>query len=319
MTFTPKKRFVAQRIAIVLRQSLLAGFLFSPFSYSTTLSDAILAKIDTHYIEPSLANELKAHFPDTSDIQDQAAVADILTEYLTRFDKHFTVEYLPPEPPTHVTTAPSWFDRLEQDEYGFTHYEVIESNIGYVNFWGFARLTRESRLKVQNVMDTFTHVEGLIIDLRQNGGGSGEMVSWLSSYFLNGRVHMNSFYTRTSNSLHHFYTNEDIDNDHLETIPLYILTSHETFSAAEEFAYNLQQLNRATIVGETSKGGANPWRWFTIPGYDYRIGIPTRKAINPITHSNWEGVGVAPDIQVSEDDALETAISHLRGKLAGIK
>ena len=168
-------------------------------------------------------------------------------------------------------------------------------------------------------MNTFTHAEGLIIDLRQNGGGSGEMVSWLSSYFLNGRVHMNSFYTRTSNSWHHFYTNEDIDNDHLETIPLYILTSHETFSAAEEFAYNLQQLNRATIVGETSKGGANPWRWFTIPGYDYRIGIPTRKAINPITHSNWEGVGVAPDIQVSEDDALETAISHLREKLAGNK
>ena len=41
-------------------------------------------------------------------------------------------------------------------------------------------------------------------------------------------------------------------------VPVYVLTSNKTFSAAEEFTYNLKNLKRATIIGETTGGGAHP-------------------------------------------------------------
>ena len=95
-------------------------------------------------------------------------------------------------------------------------------------------------------------------------------------------------------------------NNRLETIPLYILIGPDTFSAAEEFAYNFRHLKRATIIGEPSKGGANPWRWYRLSD-EFRIGIPITKAINPITKSNWEGVGVQPDVAVKSINALDVA------------
>ncbi|HWG33135.1 MAG TPA: S41 family peptidase, partial [Gemmatimonadaceae bacterium] len=88
--------------------------------------------------------------------------------------------------------------------------------------------------------------------------------------------------------------------------PVCILTSKRTFSGAEEFAYDLKSLERATIVGETTAGGAH-----TVPGHrldeHFMIGVPIARAINPVTHTNWEGVGVEPDIKVPAKDALTAA------------
>jgi C-terminal processing protease CtpA/Prc len=88
--------------------------------------------------------------------------------------------------------------------------------------------------------------------------------------------------------------------------PVYVLTSSKTFSGAEEFAYNLKNLKRATIVGETTGGGAHPTMGKRVDDH-FMIGVPFARAINPITKTNWEGTGVTPDVAVPADQALETA------------
>ncbi|MGQ8366899.1 S41 family peptidase [Glaciecola sp. 1036] len=243
---------------------------------------------------------------DQAETPDQ--LAKNLTQHLQKFDAHFTVQYQS-ESTSALEVKESWFSKLARKNYGFSKVEVLEGNVGLLVFWGFADLNQAVKDKISAVMSLLLDVDALIIDLRANGGGSGETVQWLSSYFVDGKVHLNSFYTRYNDSEQTFWTHPQINYDHLEQIPLYILTSDQTFSAAEEFTYNFKHLGRAVIVGEPSKGGANPWRWFNLT-QGFRLGIPTTKAINPITQGNWESKGVQPNIVISADNALDLAYKH---------
>ena len=91
-----------------------------------------------------------------------------------------------------------------------------------------------------------------------------------------------------------------------ESKPVFVLTSNRTFSAAEEFTYNLKNLKRATIVGETTGGGAHPGGVRRITDH-FGIWVPAGRAISPITKTNWEGTGIEPDIKVPAASALDTA------------
>ncbi len=257
----------------------------------------ITASLDNTELQHALANATS-----------EQEIGDILTAHLEGFDKHFTVQPIPTANTKEKATFPKepWFTKLDRKNAGLRHVEIKQGNIGYIEFWGFANLNNNTQQKFNNVMQLLSDVDGLIIDLRENGGGSGEMVSWLISYFVKGRVHTNSFYTRYTDVSNDFYTEKNIDGGKLESVPLYILIGPNTFSAAEEFAYNLKHMGRATIIGEPSKGGANPWRWFPLTD-NMRIGIPATRAINPITQTNWEGKGVIPNVEVNEQDALEKA------------
>jgi C-terminal processing protease CtpA/Prc len=93
------------------------------------------------------------------------------------------------------------------------------------------------------------------------------------------------------------------------------LTSKQTFSGAEEFTYNLKNLKRATIIGETTGGGAHPVSGHRIDDH-FMIGVPFAKAVNPISKTNWEGTGVEPDVKVPAADALATAQKLAAEKLA---
>ena len=97
--------------------------------------------------------------------------------------------------------------------------------------------------------------------------------------------------------------------------PLYILTSRRTFSAAEAFAYNLQALGRATIVGEVTGGGAHPFEYRRVHPH-FAVDLPEGKSVNPITGTNWEGVGVKPDVPVPPDEALSRALELARAAIA---
>jgi C-terminal processing protease CtpA/Prc len=87
---------------------------------------------------------------------------------------------------------------------------------------------------------------------------------------------------------------------------VYVLTSKQTFSGAEEFSYDLKNLKRATIVGETTGGGAHPVSGERIDDH-FLIGVPYARAINPISKTNWEGTGVEPDVKVAAAEALAVA------------
>jgi tetratricopeptide (TPR) repeat protein len=185
---------------------------------------------------------------------------------------------------------------------GFSKLEWMEGNIGYLDIRRFYNFSDVRRLVV-GAMDFLSNADAIIIDLRENGGGSGD---YLSSYFLEYPTQLNSWYSREDDFLKEFWTTGDIGAERLTEVPLFLLTSERTFSASESFAYDMKVRKRATVIGEPTRGGAHSVDLYEV-GDQFEIYIPTARAINPITKSNWEGTGVVPDVAVPSESALDTA------------
>ena len=198
--------------------------------------------------------------------------------------------------------------------FGFTEIRLLDGNIGYLNLLGFSGTGYGAEEVAVAAMNFLSNADAIIIDLRQNGGGSPDMIGLISSYFFEEPVHLNTFYVRQTDSLRQFWTSPFVDGPRLAEKDLYILTSSRTFSAAEEFSYNMRNLERAKLVGETTGGGAHPVDDHYFAKLNVSFRVPFGRAINPITGTNWEGVGVQPHIDVPADQALEVAhLEALRG------
>src|SRR5262249_6744024 len=149
--------------------------------------------------------------------------------------------------------------------------------------------------------------DAIVFDLRQNGGGSPEMIRFLTSYLFEAPTHLNDMVDREGKTVEEWWTTKDVPGRRPKTdVPVYVLTSQRTFSGAEEFSYNLKNLKRATLVGETTGGGAHPVRGEQLNDR-FAIRIPFMRACNPITKTNWEGTGVEPDVKVPAAEALDKA------------
>lgn len=288
--------------------------------------DAIQAQINDQYVMEDLLpaiNQNLAVFSGSEafdKITTKQAFAEALSRELQTFDKHFTVRWSAPD--TSKTSARNkepWPQRVARQNYGFAMIEHLKGNIGYLDLRAFADLTATTRALADASMTLLKDSDVVIIDLRENGGGSPDMVRFLSSFLLGTRTHLNSFKHRHSDEMTEFWTMDDVPSWLAET-PLYILTSPDTFSAAEEFTYNMKHLKRATIVGETTRGGANPWRYFPTSD-NFAVGIPTSMAVNPITQTNWEGKGVVPHIhapaQNAKTQAYKEALKWLAPRVEG--
>lgn len=155
------------------------------------------------------------------------------------------------------------------------------------------------------------NVDALIIDLRRNGGGNPDLIRYYCSYFFPPKTHLNSLFWRKGARTEEFWTLETIEGKRRPDLPIFILTSNRTFSGGEECAYNFKTQKRATLIGETTGGGANPGGMYPVDD-KLAIFIPTGRAINPITKTNWEGVGVGPDVATEAEDALTTALPLAR-------
>jgi hypothetical protein len=133
------------------------------------------------------------------------------------------------------------------------------------------------------------------------------MVAFLTSYLFGPRpVHLNDFYSRTTNQTRQSWTLPYVPGRRLTDTDAYVLTSARTFSGGEEFTYNLKHLKRATVVGETTAGGAHTVFGRRINS-QFMVGVPSGRPINAVTGTNWEGVGVEPDVKVPADRALKVA------------
>jgi tetratricopeptide (TPR) repeat protein len=199
---------------------------------------------------------------------------------------------------------------MHEGNYGFKRVELLDGNIGYLDLRSFTQeaIARPTAIAAMRFLE---NADALIIDLRKNGGGDPRMVQLLCSYFFDRRTHLNSLYWRQGDRTEEFWTFDSLPGHRMADVPLYILTSDYTFSGAEEFTYDMQTRNRATIIGQTTGGGANPGGVVPI-NERFGIFIPTGRAINPVTKTNWEGVGVKPDVAVSAELALDTAVALAR-------
>jgi C-terminal processing protease CtpA/Prc len=182
----------------------------------------------------------------------------------------------------------------------------LDGKIGYIDLRGFNDHEAGAET-VAAAMTFLQNTDALIFDLRQNGGGNPAMIALISSYLFGDKpVHLNDLYWRKENKTDEFWTKPESAKIKFPNKDIYVLTSSYTFSGAEEFSYNLKNLKRATIIGETTGGGAHPGGMVRL-GDHFGVFIPVGRAINPISKTNWEGTGVEPDIKLPKEQALKTA------------
>ena len=231
-----------------------------------------------------------------------------------QFDRHIRVRFSPSRAESMANNR-SPRESEGPKNYGFEKVEILEGNIGYLDLRGFAGIGNAEEV-AREAMDKLIQSDAIIFDLRQNGGGSPSMIRFISSYlFRDEPVHLNTFYWRPADRYEESWTNPADVSMHKPNIPVYVLTSNYTFSAAEEFTYNLKHMERATVIGETTGGGAHPGGPMVI-NQGFTVNVPQGKAINPITKTNWEGKGISPHISISADAALDKALDLARERLA---
>jgi hypothetical protein len=213
--------------------------------------------------------------------------------------------------------APNRVEEERQGNYGFRRVERLRGNVGYLDIRRFVdpEIAGDTAAAAMRFL---AETEAVIIDLRHNGGGNPGMVQFLCSYFFKSGhpIHLNSIYSRPENRTWQYWTLPYVPGKRMPDVDLYILTSGHTFSGGEEFAYNMSSLERGTIVGERTAGGANPVSIEVV--YDgFFVTVPHGTPTNPVTQSNWEGSGVQPHIETDQEMALEVAHLAALQKLAG--
>jgi hypothetical protein len=206
------------------------------------------------------------------------------------------------------------FERGRRQNFQFKKLEIMDGNVGYMKLDGFNDTSFSGPTAIA-AMNFLAHTDALIIDLRENGGGSPSLIQTIMAYLLEDSTHLNSFYIRDGDSLKQFWSAPYVPGPKMEDTDLYVLTSRYTFSAAEEFTYNVKNLERGTIVGETTGGGAHPVASYVFDDMNIMVRVSFGRAINPISGTNWEGTGVQPDIEVPADQALDTAYLDALTKL----
>jgi retinol-binding protein 3 len=244
-----------------------------------------------------------------------AAFAEAVTADLQSLsvDRHFRVgfdqrmfEMLSDTTGPPEEMPPEEIKRRARDNFGFEKAEILMGNVGHLDLRAFEPPAFAGATAVA-AMSFLANCDALIIDLRSNGGGTPEMIQLITSYLFEGeRQHLNDFYVREGDTTNQFWTLPYVPGSRLAKVPVFVLTSKRTFSAAEEFTYDLKNLKRGTIIGETTGGGAHPGGFFPLEA-GFVTFVSTGKAVNPVTHTNWEGVGVKPDIEVPQEDALKRA------------
>jgi hypothetical protein len=242
------------------------------------------------------------------------AFAQRLTEDLRAVakDKHLRVN-APGAPAGEPAPAP------RRSEGGVTRADILAGNVGYIEVVGFPNGASDP---VDRAMAALQKTRALIVDVRENRGGSPDSVSYLVSYFVGSAkpVHINTFINRnpgteTFRSTDFFSKTTPFS---FAGRPVYVLTSVRTFSGGEEFAYDMQVMDLAEIVGETTGGGANPGGTAPLAA-GLTMFIPGGRAQNPITKTNWEGVGVIPDVAAPSENALKVALERLGVSGAGVE
>ena len=282
----------------------------------------IAANLKEHYFDLATAKrateelqktESSGGFNAITDIRDFAAA---LTRQLREVsqDLHIELVYsdrlLPngPPPAPSAEAQERYKTAMLRQNCTFEDPRMLPNKIGYLkfNFFPDSAVCKDT---AQAAMAGLNEAKSVILDLRDNGGGFGNMVMLIASYFFD---HPEYMYSPRDNVTEQSWTRSPVPGSKLADKPLYLLTSSRTISAAEAFCYNFKMLKRATLVGETTRGSAHAGVIYRIDDH-FGIAVPVVKPINPYSTVDWEGAGVAPDVKVKAAEALTAAVT-LAGK-----
>ena len=281
--------------------------------------DTLAKKIEAIYSYENIAKEmaksirLHQQHHDYDTVSSRAALAPILTSHLQAIshDGHLGVEYSPTlvttetpgNPPAEVVNA--FRQTWARSNFNFKKVEHLDGNVGLFQLDTFFPADWVKDLAAAS-MTLLANSNAVIIDLRQNHGYAPDGVLLIESYFFSDATHLSDGYDRNDKTVTQTWTMPTVPGPKLADMALYVLVGKDTFSAPESFAYNLQALGRAKIVGEVTGGGAHGTRPYKIGTY-FIADIPSGYSSNTITHTDWEGKGVQPDVNVPADQALLTA------------
>lgn len=287
----------------------------------TVVLEAISEKLD-EYAFPDVAQKIQADIQKRiaaegyQDVKSGSQLAETLSAQLQTLsqDLHLKVHFSPAvlphlEPQTDIPPEELELQRQQGAlrNFDFNRVERLRGNVGYLELFSFEPPEFAGKTAAA-AMQFLENTSVLIVDLRHNRGGSANMVALLTSYLFPAypSVHLTDLVWPKQKRTQQSWTLPYVEGPRYLNKPVYVLIGPETFSAAEEFAYNLKHLKRAVIVGETTAGGANPGSGFRIHDHFWMF-IPTGQAISTATGENWEGSGVLPDFKVPTELALKTA------------
>ncbi|GAA3225013.1 S41 family peptidase [Actinocorallia longicatena] len=292
---------------------------------SAPVIDATTRLLTEHYVFPEVAERLAALLrrrlaEGAYDVADAAELARLVTADLQSVndDKHLRLKHhTDPVPPKEMDATLASIRRdFDASLGGAPRVELLDGGVAVVELapmlfpldWAAEPLTAALTLA--------SRARALIIDLRGNRGGDPDTVAFVCSHLLDERTHLNTMYWRAGDRSEQSWSLPHVPGARFGgTKPLYVLAGENTFSAAEELAYDLQQLGRAVVVGEPTRGGAHPCKGWTVHPH-LEATVPTGRAVNPVSGTNWEGVGVRPDVPCPAAESLDRAHALALTRLA---
>ena len=313
--------------AVVFCSAPLAHAQPSPAPLSSEQKKAALEKVieelSAGYVHKEAADTIEKYLREQmardayKSVNDEDSLAKMLTAELRRIgnDEHLELVVHRPEPPANPPRDPNaWIDDLRLRNFDFNRLATLSGNVRYLELNSFPPPEVAGETAAAS-MRFLAGADAVIIDLRRNGGGTGDMAAFLATYFFEQRTALVRTFRRVENSTTEDRTLAHVPGPKIPTADLFILTSASTFSAAEAFAFSLQQLKRATIVGEKTRGGANAGRYR--PATDrFRVFVPNAHATSAATGKTWDKVGIEPEIKVEAGAALNVAHREALSRLA---
>jgi hypothetical protein len=282
---------------------------------------AVAAYAESNYVFPDLAAAIGRSVRERSasgayrDITDPDTLVARLTADLQAVtpDRHLKLLYsAEPRPLRDEAAEPSDEEKQQRrldavrQNFWIERAEQLDGNVGYLKLTRFADPVFAGET-LAAAMRFLGNTDALIIDLRLNGGGYGDMVALLTTYFLDGDpVRLADLYNRSTGETSQSWSLPYVPGPRYTGKPLYILTGERTFSAAEGFTYHLQQAGQAAVVGEPTRGGAHFVKIFQIDTH-FAVMVPVGTVTDAITGANWEGTGIVPDVAVPGAEAIRTA------------
>jgi C-terminal processing protease CtpA/Prc len=274
---------------------------------------AMIDLVRERYVFPEVTDQIVATLDASGEryagMSDEAFAAAVTGELQTaNGDKHLRLLYkIDPlaesEEPFDLATYRA---DAEHQAYGLVRVERLPGNVGIL---GLRQLfdPQVAGAAVAGAFELLAHTDALILDLRRSPGGAPAQVALICTYLFEDMTHLNSIYSRHDDTTTPYWTMPWVPGQRYGgSKPIWVLTSSATFSGAEELAYNLQSHKRATLIGETSRGGAHPTDWHRVSAH-LQVTVPFARSISPVTGTNWEGTGVTPDIQLPAADAFGAA------------
>ncbi|MFF4259516.1 S41 family peptidase [Streptomyces sp. NPDC001663] len=290
----------------------------APVTDVPAVVDETARLLTEHYVFPDVAEQLAALLrrrlaEGAYDVESAEELGGLVTADLQSVngDLHLRLKYHPGRVPQGRGEAAAAEMRRDFDASlgGVPRVELLDGGTALLELAPALFPLAWSAEPLAAALTLVARADALILDLRANRGGDPDTVAFVCSYLLDEHTHLNTMYARVGDRYDQSWTLPHVPGARFGgTKPVYVLTGPRTFSAAEELAYDLQQQGRATVVGETTRGGAHPREGWTVHP-NLEATIPVGRSINPVSGTNWEGTGVLPDVPCPAPDALDRTLA----------